>query len=95
MADIFVSYARDDKDKVAPLVKALEGQGWSVWWDRLITPGKTFYGVIKEALEAAKCVVVLWSKLSTNSDWVLEEANNGKLRGILVPAKIDSIDPPL
>jgi formylglycine-generating enzyme required for sulfatase activity len=29
------------------------------------------------------------------SEWVLEEANNGKLRGILVPAKIDSVEPPL
>ena len=33
MADVFVSYARTDKERVAPLVSAIEAQGWSVWWD--------------------------------------------------------------
>ena len=95
MADIFISYAKKDRSRVEPLAKALEDQGWSVWWDPQIPPGKTFFGVIKEALEAAKCVVVLWSKQSIDSEWVLEEANFGKLQGILVPAKIDSVAPPL
>ena len=40
MADIFVSYARADKARVAPLVAALERQGWSVWWDPAIVPGQ-------------------------------------------------------
>ena len=31
MADVFVSYARSDKARVAPLVAAIEAQGWSVW----------------------------------------------------------------
>jgi hypothetical protein len=34
MADIFLSYAREDQSRVGPLVRALEGQGWSVFWDR-------------------------------------------------------------
>ena len=46
-------------------------------------------------MDAAKCVVVLWSKQSLLSEWVLEEANTGKRRGILVPAKIDPVEPPL
>jgi len=95
MADIFISYASEDRSRVEPMAKALEEQGWTVWWDPQIPPGKTFFTVIKEALEAAKCVVVLWSNQSINSEWVLEEANFGKRRGILVPAKIDSVDPPL
>ena len=35
MADIFVSYASDDRDRVQSLVEALEAEGWTVWWDRV------------------------------------------------------------
>ena len=41
MADVFVSYARSDKARVAPLVAAIEGQGWSVWWDPGSMPGSS------------------------------------------------------
>jgi hypothetical protein len=95
MADIFISYARKDRSRVEPLAKALEKSGWSVWWDRTIPPGKTFDQAIEEAISAAKCVVVLWSQNSIKSDWVKEEAGIGKQRSILIPAKIDAVEPPL
>lgn len=50
----------------------------------------TFDEVIEEALGAAKCVVVLWSKSSASSDWVKGEAAEGLRRKILVPVRIDS-----
>ena len=60
-----------------------------VWWDRHIPVGKTFAHVIQEQLHTAKCVVALWSKAAVQSDWVLNEAEEGRQRGILVPALID------
>jgi len=95
MADIFISYASEDRARVAPFARALGNLGWDVWWDRAIPPGKTFDEVIEEAINAAKCVVVLWSGASVKSSWVKEEASIGKRRKILVPAKIDPVDPPL
>ena len=70
MADIFVSYSREDKGKVAPLVKALEGQGWSVWWDPEITPGDDFEALISQELGNARSVIVVWTPNSVGSRWV-------------------------
>lgn len=95
MGDIFVSYAREDHDKAKVLAESLGERGWTVWWDRKIPPGKSFDQVIKEALEGAKCVIVLWSQASVNSDWVKEEATDAAHRGILLPALIEDVEPPL
>ena len=42
MSDVFISYKSEDKDKAAIFAKAFEKQGWSVFWDKSIPPGKTF-----------------------------------------------------
>lgn len=95
MADIFISYARQDKGKARMLADALEEHGWSVWWDPRIRAGEVFDEVIEKALNEAKCVVVLWTKRSIKSLWVRTEATEGMKRGILVPALIENVDPPI
>jgi TIR domain len=90
MSDIFISYAREDPNKAKALAELFQQQSWSVWWDRNIPPGRSFDEVIEEALGAAKCVVVLWSKNAASSDWVKGEAGEGLQRKILVPVRIDS-----
>ena len=94
-ADIFISYASADRPLAHSLAKALQNEGWSVWWDRVIPPGKTFDAVIEEALDAAKCVVVLWSSSSVLSDWVKVEASEAARRRILIPALIANVTIPL
>ncbi len=95
MSDIFISYNNKDKAKAELFARAFERESWSVFWDKAIPPGKTFDQYINEQLEAAKCVVVLWSEGSVDSDWVKEEAQRGVQRKILVPAFISKVTPPL
>ena len=95
MADIFVSYSRTDKARVAPLVKALESQGWSVWWDPEITPGDEFDAMIGAELESARAVVVVWSPASVDSRWVKGEARDAADRGVLVPVRFENARLPI
>lgn len=95
MSDVFISYARNDREAARRLARSFETQGWSVFWDRAIPTGKTWSQVIGAALKDARCVVVLWSKHSIESDWVLEEAEQGRQRGILIPVLIETVTPPL
>jgi hypothetical protein len=95
MTDIFISYASEDRSRIEPLAKALEDQGWTVFWDRTIPAGKTWRQVIGEALETARSVIVAWSETSVESSWVQEEADRGRERNILIPILIDNVKPPL
>jgi len=81
MADVFVSYARSDKTLVAPLVAAIQAQGWSVWWDPEIDAGQQFDDQIEAELKAAKAVLVVWTPTSAASRWVRGEAREAADRG--------------
>lgn len=94
MADIFISYAREDLSRIRPLVERLEEAGWSVWWDRNLPPGpKAFDIVIEEAIDAAKTVVVAWSDISRDRDWVRAEAKRGLDAKKLIQIRLDAALP--
>lgn len=95
MADVFLSYAREDRDAALALARVLEECGWSVWWDREIHPGEAFDQAIERELAAAGAVVVLWSERSVTSEWVKNEAAEAAERGVLVPALLDATKLPL
>jgi hypothetical protein len=95
MSDIFISYAHENRPRAQALAQTLEGQRWSIFWDRTIPIGKTWRDTIGKELSNARCVVVLWSKTSIESSWVQEEADEAQRRGVLFPVLIEDIQPPI
>lgn len=95
MASLFLSYSRDDIDRVGPLAAALEREGHTVWWDRHISGGQEFAEAIEQALESADVVIVCWTCHSVRSAWVRDEAAAGRDNGRLVPVTLDGCQPPL
>ena len=95
MGDVFVSYSSEDRGRVKTLVEHLQSCGFSVWWDRELVAGPSFDEKIEEAIAAASCVVVAWSRSAIRSRWVRAEAHEGLERNILVPVLLDDVRPPM
>jgi hypothetical protein len=87
---VFISYSRDDRNRIEPIVKCLTGADFPVWWDRDIALGTSFRSAIENSLDEAACVLVFWSTNSVNSQFVWSEASRGQDKGILVPVLLDS-----
>lgn len=94
MTDIFLSYTERDRETARRIAEVLGSAGWSVWWDRRIPAGETWRSVLEHALEDMRCMVVLWSAKSIESEWVYEEATEGRRLGKLVPVMIEAVRPP-
>ena len=93
---VFVSYSSHDRRRVERLVRALEANRVSVFWDPEIPLGAPTYNTyLADRLAEADRAVVVWTVSSVVSQWVIEEANEARRRGILVPVRLDDVDPPL
>ena len=95
LADIFLSYSRADRPKAQQIAKALEQEGFSVWWDKVLRAGQTYDEVTEGMLREAKVVVVLWSEVSVKSKWVRAEATLGERSSAVVPAMIEDAERPI
>ena len=93
--DVFLSYASAERDNARLVAAALQETGHSVFWDRTILPGLSFDDVIEAKIEAAGCIVVLWSSEAVKSRWVRNEASEGLRRNALVPVLLEDIKIPL
>jgi hypothetical protein len=94
MADIFLSYHRDDRAAAERLVQLFEQAGFSVWWDELVEPGEGFDLTTSRALASSAVAVVLWSSRSVDSKWVTSEAESAALQGKLLPVLLEEIGLP-
>jgi tetratricopeptide (TPR) repeat protein len=95
MADVFISYASEDRARVRPLAEALQQRGFSVWWDRSLVAGQDYSAIIERELRNAKAVVVTWTQSSALSTFVRDEAGRARDQGRLVPVLLDAVEIPL
>ena len=95
MANVFLSYDREDIGRAKSIAAVLENAGHQVWWDRHIKGGAQYSNEIENALKRAEAVVVLWSQRSVRSAWVRDEAAAGRDSNRLVPVTLDKTEPPL
>ncbi len=95
MADIFLSYNREDQAIARRFAEAFEHAGLSVWWDVTLRSGEAYDEVTEAALRGAGAVVVLWSPRSVVSRWVRAEATLADRAGTLVPAMIEACERPI
>lgn len=95
MSDVFISYASSSRPVAAQLAAAVERLGYKVWWDTELLPHDQYGQMIERQLEAAKCVIVLWSDDARESRWVLSEANRALGEGKLIQGNLSDRLPPL
>lgn len=95
MADVFLSYSREDQERARDVASGLEAEGLSVWWDTILKPGETYDEVTERNLRDARTVVVLWTRRSVQSKWVRAEATLGSRKSALMPVMLEECDRPL
>tara|TARA_R110000787_G_scaffold286372_1_gene404472 strand:+ start:1429 stop:3102 length:1674 start_codon:yes stop_codon:yes gene_type:complete len=95
MANVFLSYSRADRQKAQQVAAALEEDGLTVWWDKVLKAGQTYDEVTEGMLRNADVVVVLWSTVSVKSKWVRAEATLGERYSAVIPAMIETADRPI
>ncbi|MEE9380485.1 MAG: TIR domain-containing protein, partial [Hyphomonadaceae bacterium] len=95
MADVFLSYSRVDREKAQTIAQALEAEGLSVWWDKILHAGQTYDEVTENMLRDSKVCVVLWSAVSVKSKWVRAEATLGERSSAVVPAMLEEAERPI
>jgi hypothetical protein len=95
MPDLFLSYAHEDREVSAALAGELARLGVDVWWDHNLLAGDNYRNQIEEILGRTRLVIVVWSRRSVKSRWVIGEASNALERDCLIPVSIDGEKPPI
>lgn len=94
MADIFLSYKKEDRALVQRVATSLSAKGYTIWWDDRLIPTERWEPTIYSQLASARLVIVLWTKNSVLSDWVREEASRAARKKKLLSVRFDECELP-
>lgn len=79
--DVFLSYSSRDKARVERVAKRLGDAGLRMWFHKwVIKPGDDILLEIEHGLEGSRTMVLVMSKASMVSDWVLLERHTTMFR---------------
>ena len=95
MADVFISFAPEDRGWASSLGAALTAAGFDVLWDLAPSFGQSIQRDLEAEMENAKAIIAVWSNASRNSNWVRDVAEEAFGRGVLLPVLKDIDRPPL
>lgn len=95
MVDVFISYSRNNRDRVRMLADAVKALGYIVWWDDELPPHKSYGDVITEKITNAKAAIVCWSAEAAQSEWVRAEADLARNQKKLIQTSYDEVMPPM
>ena len=95
MADIFISYAREDANVAQAFYHRLAAAGLSVFLDTVsLAPGAPWSQKIREELKTARTVLVLASHKAIHSAMVNQESGAAALNGKkVIPVVWGDMDP--
>ncbi|HEX5006553.1 MAG TPA: TIR domain-containing protein [Hyphomonadaceae bacterium] len=93
MTDIYIAYAREDRERIRPIAEMLQFEGWDVWWDPS-APTLDSSAAVDQKLGSAGAILVVWSGYSRGSEHVRSEAATGLYKNKLIQARIDTASPP-
>lgn len=92
MADVFISYARNEVGQAREVCQALEALGLSVFFDlERLDAGDEWPEVLDLELGAASAVIGVWSPYSLSRPWVRKECAIALKRRKLFPVVIEPI----
>jgi hypothetical protein len=94
VADVFISYKREDRPRVAIIAELLSDLGLSAWFDASLVSNDTWESVINREVAAASAMLVCWTPRAVKSVQVMREVLLGATRKILAPVWLEKCDLP-
>lgn len=97
MAEIFISYKRDQRERVKVIADLLREEKLSVWFDANLGAGRGegFDAEIEREVTSAYCVLVCWTPAALRSIYVKAEAKKGLDHDALVPVFLEECTLPV
>jgi hypothetical protein len=89
--DVFLSYSRQDSERVRPLRDALDRMGYRVFFDvQSIEPGEKWKTRLERSIRASRTLVLCWSEKTRGSEYITFEYSRAEaLHKRVVPWKLD------